>query len=198
VLVDRSSARPKGTPGNAVPGVPWQRSEEGLSRLLHDSPDCRGTSYQCEVGRGRTEGVAERWCRRWCSVPAHRGRHVARHCGHPGSWVAAMELARYVVDAVVLEGRGVREVARSHGVSKSWVSVQLARPRLGGGSAGTHEVPTPRRCPSRCPPGGRDDASPEPPTATIRLRAGVSVRGRSAERRSDLVPAPRRCPPGRS
>jgi hypothetical protein len=34
--------------------------------------------------------------------------------------------ARYVIDAVVLEGRGVREGARSHGVSKSWVSTQLA------------------------------------------------------------------------
>jgi transposase InsO family protein len=44
----------------------------------------------------------------------------------------SMELARYVVDAVVVEGRGVREVARSHGVSKSWVSVQLARYRAGG------------------------------------------------------------------
>ena len=43
-----------------------------------------------------------------------------------------MELARYVVDAVVVEGRGVREVARSHGVSKSWVSVLVARYRAGG------------------------------------------------------------------
>ena len=43
-----------------------------------------------------------------------------------------MDLARYVVDAVVLEGRGVREVAKSHGVSKSWVSVLLARYRTGG------------------------------------------------------------------
>jgi transposase InsO family protein len=43
-----------------------------------------------------------------------------------------MALARYVVDAVVLEGRGVREVARTHGVSKTWVSVQLARYREGG------------------------------------------------------------------
>ena len=33
-----------------------------------------------------------------------------------------MDRARYVVDAVVVEGRSVREVARSHGVSKSWVS----------------------------------------------------------------------------
>jgi transposase len=32
-----------------------------------------------------------------------------------------MELARYVVEAVVREGRSYREVARAHGVSKSWV-----------------------------------------------------------------------------
>jgi hypothetical protein len=31
-----------------------------------------------------------------------------------------MELAGYVVNAVVLEGRSVREVAQAHGVSKSW------------------------------------------------------------------------------
>lgn len=43
-----------------------------------------------------------------------------------------MDLARYVVDAVVVEGRGVREVARAHGVSKSWVSVLVARFRAGG------------------------------------------------------------------
>ena len=50
-----------------------------------------------------------------------------------------MELARYVVDAVVLESRGVPEVARSHGVSKSWVSVLVARYRAGG-----YEALTPR------------------------------------------------------
>ena len=32
-----------------------------------------------------------------------------------------MDLARYVVEAVVLEGRSYRDVARAHGVSKSWV-----------------------------------------------------------------------------
>lgn len=46
-----------------------------------------------------------------------------------------MDLARYVVDAVVLEGRGIREVARSHGVSKSWVSTLVARYRQGGYAA---------------------------------------------------------------
>jgi transposase InsO family protein len=44
----------------------------------------------------------------------------------------SVALARYVVDAVVLEGRGVREVARTHGVSKSWVSVLVGRYRAGG------------------------------------------------------------------
>ena len=43
-----------------------------------------------------------------------------------------MELARYVVDAVVLERRSCRDVARAHGVSKSWVAELVARYRAGG------------------------------------------------------------------
>jgi transposase InsO family protein len=43
-----------------------------------------------------------------------------------------VELARYVVDAVVVEGRSYREVARAHGVSKSWVAKLVARYRSGG------------------------------------------------------------------
>ncbi|MQB02117.1 MAG: DDE-type integrase/transposase/recombinase [Actinobacteria bacterium] len=43
-----------------------------------------------------------------------------------------MELARYLVDAVVLEKRSCREVARAHGVSKSWVAKLVARFRAGG------------------------------------------------------------------
>ena len=43
-----------------------------------------------------------------------------------------MELARYVVDAVVLEERSYREVARAQGVSKSWVAELVARYREGG------------------------------------------------------------------
>ena len=38
-----------------------------------------------------------------------------------------MDVARFVVDAVVLEGRSCRDVAASHGVSKSWVA-QAGRP----------------------------------------------------------------------
>ena len=43
-----------------------------------------------------------------------------------------MDLARYLVDAVVMEKRSCREVARAHGVSKSWVAKLVARFREGG------------------------------------------------------------------
>ena len=43
-----------------------------------------------------------------------------------------MDLARYLVDAVVLEGRSYRDVAAAHGVSKSWVAKLVARFREGG------------------------------------------------------------------
>jgi transposase InsO family protein len=38
-----------------------------------------------------------------------------------------MEMAAYLVSAVLVEGRGVREVARDHGVSKTWLYELLAR-----------------------------------------------------------------------
>jgi transposase InsO family protein len=43
-----------------------------------------------------------------------------------------VDLARYLVDAVVVEKRSCREVARAHGVSKSWVAKLVARHREGG------------------------------------------------------------------
>lgn len=43
-----------------------------------------------------------------------------------------MDLARHAVDAVVFEGRGVREVARSVGRSPGWVCDLVKRYRLGG------------------------------------------------------------------
>jgi hypothetical protein len=46
-----------------------------------------------------------------------------------------MQKARYVVDAVVVAGRSVREVAQAYGVSKSWVAVLVGRFRAGGNEA---------------------------------------------------------------
>jgi transposase InsO family protein len=62
-----------------------------------------------------------------------------------------MDLARYVVDAVVLEGRSCREVARAHGVSKSWVAKLVGRYRDGGYEAIGPRSRAPRRIPHRTP-----------------------------------------------
>jgi transposase len=44
-----------------------------------------------------------------------------------------MGLERYVVDAVVLEGRSRREIARLHGISKNWIYQLIARSPPAGG-----------------------------------------------------------------
>jgi transposase InsO family protein len=62
-----------------------------------------------------------------------------------------MELARYVVEAVVLEGRSYWEVARAHGVSKSWVGKLVARYRQGGCEAIQPRSRAAHRIPHRTP-----------------------------------------------
>ena len=57
-----------------------------------------------------------------------------------------MGLERYVVDAVVLEGRSPREIARLHDISKSWIYQLIARFHHGG-----YEALTPRSQRSRQP-----------------------------------------------
>lgn len=60
-----------------------------------------------------------------------------------------MNLARYVVDAVVVEGRSCREVARAHAVSKSWVAELVARYRAGGYQALAPRSRRPHSVPGR-------------------------------------------------
>jgi transposase InsO family protein len=62
-----------------------------------------------------------------------------------------MDLARYVVNAVVLEGRSYREVARAHGVSKSWVGKLVGRFRQGGYEAIASRSRAPKSVPHRTP-----------------------------------------------
>lgn len=62
-----------------------------------------------------------------------------------------MSLARYVVDAVVIDGRSVRQVARTHGVSKSWVALLVTRYRNGGYEALEPRSRRPRTAPKRVP-----------------------------------------------
>lgn len=60
-----------------------------------------------------------------------------------------MDLARYVVDAVVIEGRSARQVAKAHGISKSWVCELVARYRSGGYEALAPRSRRPVNVPSR-------------------------------------------------
>jgi transposase InsO family protein len=68
-----------------------------------------------------------------------------------------MDLPRYVVDAVVLEGRSYREVARAHGVSKSYVGKLVGRFHQGGYEAIAPRSRAPKRIPHRIPASLEDE-----------------------------------------
>ena len=52
----------------------------------------------------------------------------------------------HVVDAVLLEGRSARDVARAHGISKTWIYELIARFRAGGYEALEARSKRPRSC----------------------------------------------------
>lgn len=80
-----------------------------------------------------------------------------------------MGLARYVVDAVVLEGRSPTEIARLHRISRSWLYRLLARYRQGGYAALEPRSRRPRTSPGRTP------AKLE--AAIVALRAELALTG---------------------
>ena len=63
-----------------------------------------------------------------------------------------MSRARLVITAVVLEGRSQAEVARSYGVSRSWVSRLVARYRAEGEAAFAPRSKRPKASPLAIPP----------------------------------------------
>ena len=77
-----------------------------------------------------------------------------------------MDLERYVVDCVVLEGRSVRDVGSSVGMSKSWVQKQLALYRDGG-----YEALGQRK---RGPKIAKNRTSAEIEDAIVSIREGIS------------------------
>jgi len=60
-----------------------------------------------------------------------------------------MEMAAYLVTAVLVEGRGVREVARAHGVSKTWLYELLARYEAEGEAGLVPRSKRPKRSPTK-------------------------------------------------
>src|SRR5947209_9650933 len=69
---------------------------------------------------------------------------------------------RYLVEAMVVEGRSPTELARTHGVARSWLYELLARFREGGYPALVPRSRRPNRCPRR--------TAPELEAEVVRLR----------------------------
>jgi len=63
-----------------------------------------------------------------------------------------VDKARYLVEAHVLEGRSVSELAAAHGVHRSWIYKLLARYRAGGYGALEPRSRRPRSCSHQTPP----------------------------------------------
>jgi transposase InsO family protein len=83
-----------------------------------------------------------------------------------------MGMARYVVDAVLLEGRSAREVARAHGISKTWIYELIKRYRGGGYQALEPRSRGPRSCPRESPA--------ECVEAVVAMRAELQAQGHDA------------------
>jgi transposase InsO family protein len=80
-----------------------------------------------------------------------------------------VDKARYLVEAHVVEGRSVSELAAAHGVHRSWIYKLLARYRAGGYGALERRSRAPRSSPSRTPD--------EVVKAIIALREQLSAEG---------------------
>jgi transposase-like protein len=68
-----------------------------------------------------------------------------------------MALVEYLVSAVLVEGRSVREVAAAHGVSKSWLYECLARYRDEGAPGLLPRSKRPHPSPTRMPASVEDE-----------------------------------------
>ena len=100
-----------------------------------------------------------------------------------------MGLEHYVVEAVALEGRRPAEVARAHGISRSWIYELLKRFREGG-----YEALEPR---SRRPHSCLHQVRPEVQDAILRLRQELTAAGHDAGARTiahHLTPLVERVP----
>jgi transposase InsO family protein len=83
-----------------------------------------------------------------------------------------VDKARYLVEAHVLEGRSVSELAAAHGVHRSWIYKLLARYRAGG-----YEALEPR---SRRPRSCKHETPPATVKAIMALRSELEAQGHDA------------------
>ncbi len=83
-----------------------------------------------------------------------------------------MDKARYLVEAHVLEGRSVGELAAAHGVHRSWIYKLLGRYRAGGYEALEPRSRRPRTC--------KHETPPAMVKAIVRLRSELEGQGHDA------------------
>jgi transposase len=83
-----------------------------------------------------------------------------------------MDAARFLVEAHLRDGRSVGELARSHGVHRSWRYKLLARYRGGGEAALLPRSRRPRRSPRQM--------APEVEAQIVRLRGDLLAQGLDA------------------
>jgi transposase InsO family protein len=83
-----------------------------------------------------------------------------------------VDRARYLVEAHVLEGRSVGELAAAHGVHRSWIYKLLARYRDGGYQALEPRSRRPRSC--------KHETPPETVGAIVALRSELERHGHDA------------------
>lgn len=83
-----------------------------------------------------------------------------------------MALGRYVVDAVLLEGRSPTELAKSHGISRTWIYELVKRFRQGGYPALEPRSRRPKSCPHQ--------HGPKVERAILALRKSLAEAGHDA------------------
>ena len=99
-----------------------------------------------------------------------------------------MDLAGYVINAVLVEGRNVDDVSAAHGVSRSWLYELIARYRTGGEAGLEPQSRRPRSSPTRLAPAIEDEI--------VQMRK-TPHRGRPRRRAPDHPGAPA-APPSRT
>ena len=83
-----------------------------------------------------------------------------------------MGLGRYVVDAIVLEGRSPSELARTHHLSRSWIYELVSRYRQGGYAALEPRSRRPRSC--------AHEVRPKVQALVLKLRQDLAAAGHDA------------------
>jgi transposase len=93
-----------------------------------------------------------------------------------------VDKARYLVEAHVVEGRLVSELAAAHGVHRSWIYKLLARYREGGLEALQPRSRRPRSCKLQTPG--------EVVEAIVALRRELEAKGTTPARRRSSATSP--------